>query len=131
VRDLELRLQKSNLAVEMLERTLERELQLTEGNLKQQTIVADQQMRSTVAELKYQICQAKRQVMTFVALHFSAFFDTEKELDDDEFEAVLTDIKTKLIDCIAMESKVRNLLHIGPRQSIEAEIVRLLLANKC
>jgi chromosome segregation ATPase len=127
VDDLGLRLQKSELAYQRLQRTHEREKQLMEGNLKHQTILAENQLRSTIAELSYRIGESQKEVIGAVALQFAAFFDTENEIDESRFQSVLSEIRCKLLSCISTESKIRNLLRIGPTQSIEAAIAQLLL----
>jgi chromosome segregation ATPase len=74
VDDLVLRLQKIELAYQMLQRTYEREKQLMEGNLKHQAVLAENQLRRTVAELSYRIGESRKEVIAGVALQFASFF---------------------------------------------------------
>jgi chromosome segregation ATPase len=127
VDDLVLRVQKGELAYQMLQRTYEREKQLMEGNLRHQAIIAENQLRTTVAELSYRIRESRREVIAVVALQFASFFDTENEIDESRLLSVLSEIRCKLLMCIGTGCKIRNLLQIGPTQSIEAEITQVLL----
>ena len=128
--DLQLKLQKLALESEMTVKSAARERKLIEESMKHQQVLSNSKLQNTICELNSKLRSAKREVMTNVILQFSSLFDFTEELSDCSFAAFLDNIRSKMMDFISAESRLRRILSLAPNQSIEAEVTHIVLAQK-
>lgn len=69
----------------------------------------------------------KRKIIGFVAKEFSFLFDPSQSLNELNFETFITNIQKKFVELLNVESKLRILLKLGPKQSIVDAVSLILL----
>ena len=128
--DLELRLQKCSLELELAQKKEERERRLVDENRRHDKVLHDGSLRRAASEMNAKLAAAKREVMTMVALHFSALFDVGVELNDSNFNEMLQVVRNRMTEFVERESRLRRIMALGPNQSIEAEVARIVLDKR-
>ena len=125
--DLELRLQKCMLELDLLQKKEAREKTLSDENRRHERVISDGNLRRVTSEMSARLAEAKREVMTTVALQFSSLFDVGLELNERNFVAMLQMVRTRMLEFIAQESRLRRIMSLGPNQSLEAEVSRIVI----
>lgn len=87
------------------------------------------------ATLKLDSCQrqvkeARRDVMSKIALEFCSLFNTNEALDESNFEMFLHDIRDKYDELSKEVTKIRSILGIAPTQSIETAVSSLMIRQQ-
>ena len=126
--ELAMKLQACEMRVESLEKDFEREKKLLSSQMKTQLRANENQFHKQLDELRVKLQDAKRNLIAFVANNFCTLFDVKNVLDDSSFEPFIINIRTKLSSLLALEANLRELLNLGPNQSIEDSVSSLLLA---
>ena len=124
---LAMKLQASEMRIDSMEKDFEREKRLLHSQMKTQLRANENKYNQQLDELRLKLQEAKRNLIAFVANNFCALFDVKNVLDDSSFEPFIINIRTKLSSLLSLEANLRELLNLGPQQSIEDSVSSLLL----
>ncbi|OHS95111.1 hypothetical protein TRFO_38657 [Tritrichomonas foetus] len=128
--DASLENEKIHITIESIKTEAEREKQLIESKAKALQMSAEVDLRSRLEEWKWKLEQAKKDVMGYVGLQFCSIFDVNEKIDENNFENFLKGLRALMEKQLTQEKNLRQLLLLGPNQSIENAVSNLLLESK-
>lgn len=125
--DLLLKVQTLEMRFSALQGDSEREKRLIESRTKAKILATETEFRNQLDIMKKKLLDAKRTLMGFVAEQFCSLFNAKDSLDEENFVVFIKNIRNKLSKLMDMEAKLRELLSLGPCQSIEDAVSTLLI----
>ena len=108
---------------------LQLEKRLLNSQMKTQLRANENSFHQQLDEFRVKLQDAKQNPTAFVTHNFCALFDVKNTLDDSNFETFILNVRNKLSALLALESNLRELLNLGPNQSIEDSVSALLLGS--
>ena len=127
--ELSIKLQTVEMKLNTLTEDFERQKRLFESQMKTEALSNEVQFNSKLEECRKKLHEAKISIMGFVASQFCVLFDAKETLDESNFEIFIKNVSDKLNELLNMEWKLRELLKLGPHQSIVDSISSLILKN--
>ncbi|OHT03798.1 hypothetical protein TRFO_01476 [Tritrichomonas foetus] len=129
ISDLTLRIQKSELRYNTFTKEVERDKLISNSQHHSEILLLKDNYQDKLAEKDSQIMNEKRTIMSFVALQFCSLFDANVEMNEANFNTFIQTIRSRLMNLLSCDAKLRNLLQIGPNQSIVDCVSQLLLSS--
>lgn len=109
---------------------MERDKQLNETRTRAKIASIEVDYQNKIDELKWKIEQTKKDLMEFVLLQFCELYDLQEKINENNFEKFLRGVKSSLEKLTKQEHNLRRLLALGPNQSIENAVSKLLLESR-
>lgn len=103
-----------------------RQRQLMTTKLRALELASDTRAHNQVEDTKVHFEQQKRNIYAAVAVAFQTFYDGKRELDEHEFQSVLTRAQAEMGRLMAQELKLKRLLGLDVGESTEDAISELL-----
>jgi chromosome segregation ATPase len=125
--DLSIRLQSTELKMARVMGDFERERKLMTSQMKTEILSSENVFQSKLEEYRVKILEAKRHLIDFVIQQFRTVFEVTGAIDDSQFEAFLRSVAGRIAELVRSEANLRQLLNLGPKQSIEDAVSSLLL----
>ncbi|OHT07871.1 hypothetical protein TRFO_23730 [Tritrichomonas foetus] len=125
--ELSFKIEASELKMSTLSEDYDRQKRLFESQMKAESLSKEVSFNYKLEECRKKLNEAKINLMGFVASKFCCLFDSKESLDESNFEVFINNVSLKLNELLNMEINLRELLRIGPKQSIEDAISSLLL----
>ena len=126
-RDLSHQLRRCQLQFESQNAELERERQIILSRAKAEGLNREVGLQETIQKLQYEVDAAKKDLMTLVGRQFCSLFDVSEKFTEETFDAFLKKIRSEFERLTRTERNIRQLLALGPNQSIEDALSSLLL----
>jgi predicted nucleic acid-binding Zn-ribbon protein len=104
----------------------ERQRQLLTTKLRAVELAAETRAHNQIEDTKAFFEQQRRNIYADVAVTFQRFYDGKRELDEQEFQAILTRTQGELARLVGQEMRVRRLLGLDVGESPEEAIAELL-----
>lgn len=125
--DLTFKLRNSELKNCNLINDFERKNKLTESHYKTEMLSKETEYNSVIDSYKQKINEIKKNMIYLVASHFCILFNTNENLNEDNFDVFLKNISEKFKELIRQDISIRKLLHLDSKQSISEAISSMLL----
>jgi chromosome segregation ATPase len=125
--DLSLRLQAAEMRMASLVNDFEREKQLLISQTKTEMLAFENDYQGKLEECRAKIKEAKQNLIGFVTQQFCSLFKVNDLVDEPRFESFLHSVVNRVKELLRLDSNLRELLGLGPRQSIEDAVSTLLL----
>lgn len=125
--DLELKSQRLEMRIKSVHGEVERDKKLFESQMNAKLITEKAEFQKQIDDLRSKLQEAKRDLMGRVTMHFCSLYDVNSKLDESSFEILIQNIKSRLTELSELDTKLRILLELGPKQSIEQAISALML----
>jgi len=116
---------KHKIALEIDE--IDRERRVIEMKTKTTLLSKEMAFRKSLEDQKAQFSFEKRKIIGFVAQSFRDYFDSHDELNEANYNCLITRVKKDLERLSSQEHKIRRILGIGKLDSIEEKITNLCL----
>jgi hypothetical protein len=127
--DLSVRLQAAELRIASVTNDFEREKKFLASQTKTELMANENEFQSKLEEYRVKILEAKQNLIGFVTQHFCSVFDVQEVIDESQFESFLQSVAGRVKELIRLETNLRGLLNLGPKQSIEDAVSSLLLSG--
>lgn len=121
--------EKLAMLADSAKKEADHEKQLIESKSKAAISSLEVECRTKVDEYKWKIDQSKKDVMGLVGMQFCNLYDLNEKIDESNFENFLKGIRIMLEKLVAQDSRLRQLLCLGPSQSVEDAVSKLLLES--
>ncbi|KAK8894837.1 hypothetical protein M9Y10_023276 [Tritrichomonas musculus] len=128
--ELSIQIHSLNMKIQTIEADFERQKRLLESQMKTDLLSKEVAFNSQLEECRKKLHEVKVNLMGFIASQFCSLFNTKEKLDETNFEVFIQNISKKLSSLMDMEWRLRELLQLGPRQSIEDAVSSLLLRSQ-
>ncbi|OHT00453.1 hypothetical protein TRFO_32859 [Tritrichomonas foetus] len=128
IADLEATNQENHMKLSSLKDEMEREKQLIETKIKAKNLSSEMKCQALLEEEKSRQETEKRKLFGFVAKSFRHFFDGKTQLTDECFKSVIKSASYELERLLAEEAAMKRLLGIGPTESPQDSVAKLLLS---
>jgi DNA repair exonuclease SbcCD ATPase subunit len=123
----EMKLQMEN-RMPSLNEDLEREKKLLDSKIKTLTLSTEMRCHSAIEDLKTEFGVEKRRIYGFFANAFRQFFDSTKQLGEESFKDLVSQVKLEMDRLIRQENSIQRLLKITQYESVEDSVAKLLLS---
>ena len=123
------RIQELEIQLESYQNDAERKRSLIESKSKAEQMIQEANYQSQIEDSKLEIENAKRDIMSYVALQFSSLFNTKAEIDSSNFEAFIQKLRYKFDKLITTDNNVRHMLSLNSSDSLEFAVSQLLRAK--
>ena len=120
--------QENELTIQSQRDEMEREKQLIETKIKAANLSSEMKYQSLIEEEKSKRESEKRKLFGFVAKSFRQFFDGNTQLTDDCFKSIIKTASEEIDRLLAEEAAIKRLLGIGPNESPQDSVAKLLLS---
>lgn len=127
--ELSVQIHSLNMKFETIEADFERQKRLLDSQMKTDLLSKEVAFNTQLENCRKKLHEVKVNLMGFIASQFCSLFNTKEKLDDTNFEIFIQNISQKLSQLMNLEWKLRELLQLGPNQSIEDAVSSLLLRN--
>ena len=124
-----LEVQKLQLQLQSMKQELEREKRLHQTQLKAQRVSLESELNNQINQTKILSEEKKRSIYSLVCNNFASLFDISTQIDDNNFEIFIKNASEKLKELLNMERRLRQLLSLGPKQSIVDAVSLEMLHN--
>lgn len=128
--DKEIENEKLSLLADSVKNEADHEKQLIESKSKAKMSAIEVEYRSKMDEYKWKIDQSKKDVMGLVGMQFCSLINLNEKIDENNFDNFLKEIREMLEKLVQQDSHLRQLLCLGPNQSVEDAVSKLLLESK-
>lgn len=112
--------------LETFQKETERSKSIIESKHKAAMIAQETEKQSHIEECKYQVENAKRELMAYVGLQFCSIFNAKEQIDASNFESFIQRLRRKFESLISEENNIRRMLSLNSEDSIESAISVLL-----
>lgn len=128
--DKEIEYEKLTLFADSIKNEADHEKQLIESKSKAKMSAIEVEYRSKMDDFKWKIDQSKKDVMGLVGMQFCNLINLNDKIDENNFENFLKEVREMLEKLVKQDSNLRQLLCLGPNQSVEDAVSKLLLESK-
>lgn len=123
-------IQSLELRNQTIKADFDRHKRLIESKMRTDFLSNELDFNNKLEECRKKLNETKIKMMGFIASNFCTIFNTKEELNDTNFERFIQNISMKLRSLMNTDWKLRELLKLGPNQSIEDAVSYLLLNNE-
>ncbi|OHT13771.1 hypothetical protein TRFO_15987 [Tritrichomonas foetus] len=120
------KIQQLELKLESFQSDAERNRSLIESKSKAAQIAQETQLQSQIEDSKWQIENAKREIMAYVGMQFSSLFNAKARIDESNFESFVHKLRKKFDDLISTENNLRHMLSLNSSDSVESAVSHLI-----